>query len=551
MRRVIFLVLMLFISIPVVTATDISSNEEHDGSGELSGNYTVKDGATWTVSGNYDVADDTSIVVDEGSTMIISGSMDANSPPQLNLDTTSSVVVPIGNLGPNGLLRIIFADQIVYDIAIEVDGASPVSWNGTVFDWVGNMDVGNITIHVSHGGWQVVGISEILLSPEDSTPESRSPSELSGEGVSVAIPDRTKAWSIDVQGTLIVEGSVYGAEISCSGTCTLDGAQMTSTSPIEVTGTISVTDSTFSHVRANEDILLWDNAIVTWISSNGTGGETDNWARVLTTRTMGVQSGNLVFSGYQIGYDSKNTSVLLADANNIIEIGDSDTNGKRDRMVSWQDGNGVEHTETASGKISLDTGWGLYEYEISDLPKVNHFDIGLDLEIPRLIFDSLVASDDENDVDSRLGVMATITNSGSAAAMNVLLDCTSDGKDANVGSTVLHTVEAGKTIEIPLNWDSPVEGDHVLECSIFTPEQFEGYEVLGPNSGTATTEIVSWSNAEDNSSNLIIPISIGIVVAIIIYMGVARMKLNQEMLKEHLTEIEEADEDDAETGTIE
>jgi hypothetical protein len=29
------------------------------------------------------------------------------------------------------------------------------------------------------------------------------------------------------------------------------------------------------------------------------------------------------------------------------------------------------------------------------------------------------------------------------------------------------------------------------------------------------------------------------------------MKLNQEMLKEHLTEIEEADEDDAETGTIE
>jgi len=551
MRRVIFLALMLFISIPVVTATDISSDEEHDGSGELSGNYIVNNNSIWTVSGNYDVADNTSIVVEEGSTMIISGSMDANSPPQLNLDTTSSVIVPIGNLGPNGMLRIIFAEEIVYDIAIEVEGSSPVSWSGTEFDWVGDMDVDNITINVSHGGWQVVGISEILLSPEGSTPESRSPSELSGEGVSVAIPDRTKAWSIDVQGTLIVEGSVYGAEISCSGICTLDGAQMTSTSPIEVTGTISVTDSTFSHVRANEDILVWDNAGLTWINSTGTGGETDNWARVLTTRTIGVHNSSAVFYGYQIGYDSTNTSVLSPNGDNIIEIANSNSQGKRDRMISWQDGNGVEHIETASGKISLPTIWGLYEYEIDDLPKVNHFNMSLEIKLPRLIFDSLVASDDENNVNSRLGVMATITNSGSAAATNILLDCTSDGKDANVGSTVQHTIGAGETIEIPLNWDSPVEGDHVLECSVFTPENFGNYEVLGPNSGIATTEIVSWSEAEDNSANLIIPISIGTVLAIIIYIGVTRMKLNKEMLKEHLTEIAEADEDDAETGTIE
>jgi len=552
MRRVIFLALMLFISIPVVTATDISSSQELDENGELSGNYTVKDGATWTVSGNYDVADDTSIVVEDGSTMVISGSMNASSPPQLNLDSPSTVIVPIGNLGENGMMRIIFAEEIIFNMTIEVDGISTENWTGTEFDWTGNMDVDNITLNVSHSTFQVVAISEILLSPEGSTPETRTPDELSGEGISISIPDRTKAWSIDIQGTLIVTGSVFGAEISCSGTCTLNGAQMISTSPIDVTGSISVTDSTFSHIRSDEDILAWDSASVTWINSTGTGGETDNWVKVLTTRTIGVQNGYVGFYGYEMGYSSTNTS-LIGDNNtfdpanmgdDIIEI----ANSKKDRIVSWQDGDGVLHTETASGKIILSTPWGIYEHMISDLPKVNHFDVELDL--PQLSFDSLIASDDENDVNSRLGVMATITNSGNAAA-NILLDCTANDTDANVGTTVPYPVAAGETIEIPMNWDSAAEGDFTLECSIFVPYHFYGYEIVNANSGTATTESVSWSEVDDNSSNLFLPIAIGIVVAIILYVVVARKKLNQEVLKEHLTEISEAEEDDDETGTIE
>lgn len=552
MRRVIFLALMLFISIPVVTATDISSNEELDDNGELSGNYTVKDGATWTVSGNYDVADDTSIIVEEGSTMVISGSLNASSPPQLNLDSPSSVIVPIGNLGENGTMRIIFAEEIIFNITIEVNGVSTENWTGTEFDWIGNMDVDNITLNVSHYTFQVVAISEIQLSPEGSTPETRSPDELSGEGISISIPDRTKAWSIDVQGTLIVTGSVFGAEISCSGTCTLNGAQMISTSPIDVTGSISVTDSTFSHIRSDEDIIAWDNASVTWTNSTGTGGETDNWVKVLTTRTIGVQNGYVGFYGYELGYSSTNTS-LIGDnhtfdpanmGDDIIEI----ANSKKDRIVSWQDGDGVLHTETASGKIILSTPWGIYEHVISDLPKVNHFDV--ELELPQLTFDSLIASDDENDVNSRLGVMATITNSGNAAA-NILLDCTANGDDANVGTTVPYPVAAGETIEIPMNWDSAADGDFALECTIFVPYQFYGYEIVNANSGTATTESVSWSEVDDNSSNLFLPIAIGVVVAIILYVVIARKKLDQEVLKEYLTDIAETEEDDDETGTIE
>lgn len=99
MRRAILLSLIILLSQPLVSATDITSNTDEDSSGTLSGNYTVKDGATWTISGNYEISEGTSIVVEEGSTMIVSGSMNATSQPQLNLASTANVSVPVGFLG--------------------------------------------------------------------------------------------------------------------------------------------------------------------------------------------------------------------------------------------------------------------------------------------------------------------------------------------------------------------------------------------------------------------------------------------------------------------
>ena len=143
--------------------------------------------------------------------------------------------------------------------------------------------------------------------------------------------------------------------------------------------------------------------------------------------------------------------------------------------------------------------------------------------------------------------MATITNSGSVDA-TFILECVSNGTDANVGTTVSHTVEADSTLEIPLNWDSAYEGDLILECDIFTPYHFEGFEVV--TTGTASTESVAWSEVEDESTNLFLPLTIGVVVAVILYVVMMRLKMNNEIEKEHLTSVE-ADEEDEETGTIE
>ena len=549
MRRAILLTLIILLSQPLVSAADISEDVEADSNGTLSGEYSVKNGATWTISGDYEIAEDTSIVVEEGSTMVVTGSMTAESSPQLNLAGTANVLVPVGNLGESGTLRIIFAEEVLYGITIEINNDSTENWTGNQFDWIGGMDVDNLTVNITTHPFQISAISNITLSPQGATPVLRDAEQLSGEGTSLVIPDRANAWSIDVQGTLIVTGSIFGAAISCSGTCTLNGAQMTSTGPIEVTGSITVTDSTLSGGISDEDIIIWDDASVEWTNSTGTGGVTDNWVNILTTRTVGVQNGYVVFYGENMGYDSTSTSPL-ADNNtfdtanqgdNVIEI----TDNERKRMVRWQDGNGDLHVESASARVVLATPWGTYEKIIPDLPHVNHFDVVLDT--PSLSFDSLVASDNENNINSRLGVMATITNSGIVDA-TFILECVANGTDANVGSTVSNTVEADSTLEIPLNWDSAYEGDLVLGCDIFVPYHFEGFEVV--TTGTASTESVAWSEVEDDSANMFIPLTIGVVIAVILYVVIMRMRLNNETPKEHLTSVE-VDEDDEDTGTIE
>ena len=550
MRRALLLSLIILLSQPFVSATDISDDSEETSSGTLSGNYTVTNGATWTVSGDYEIAENTAIVIEEGATMVVSGSMDAVAPPKLNLAGTANVLVPVGNLGDSGVLRIDFADEILYGIDIEINNETSVNWTGTQFDWNGDLDVENITVNITTHPFQITSISSITLSAQGTTPVLLEAEQMSGNGTSLVIPDRNNAWSIDVQGSLIVTGSIFGAGITCSGTCTLNGAQMTSTGPIEVMGSISVTDSTLSGGISDEDIIVWDDASVTWTNSTGTGGVTDNWVNILTTRTIGIENGYVVFYGYDMGYDSISTSPLgdnntFEPANmgdNVIEI----ALDERDRMIRWQDGDGVVHEESASGLVVLSTPWGDYEHQIPDLPKVNHFDVSLDL--PSLSFDSLVESDDENNVNSRLGIMATVTNNGDASA-NFLIDCISNGTDANVGVNVPYSAGAGETIEIPMNWDSAVEGELTLECTIFVPYHFDGFDVV--SSGTATTNPVTWSIEDDNSTNLLLPIAIGLVLAVGVFAFMFRKNMQNEAMKEYSQSIEQIDDSDEDIGEIE
>jgi len=546
MRRAALMILIMLLCQPIVSGNEISSNEEYASDGTLDGDYTITNGNTLTVSGNYTIAENTKIIIQEGGELVVSGHMNATAPPELNLGTSASMVVPVGFLGESGTMRIFFADEILFGISIEINGNVTENWTGSEFDWNGDMDVENITVNITTSPFQISAISSIILSPQGDTPVIRSVEEIDGSGISLVIPDRNGAWTIEVYGTLTVSGTIFGADITCHGTCSLDGATMLSTGPIEVYGSISVTDSSLAGGVTDEDIIVWDDAGISWVNSSGTGGVTDNWVNILTTRTVGLQNGYISFYGYDMGYNSVSTSAL---SGNILNPGNSGDNivdiaaNERSRMVRWQDGNGVLNVEQASARIVLQTPWGDYEKEISELPRVNHFDLTMDL--PLLNFDSLVESDNEGQTNSRLGVLATVSNEGDAPA-NFLIDCVSNGVDANVGSTIRHSIDAGETKIIPLNWDSPAEGELALECTIFVPYHFDGIDVVEDQS--ATSGLVTWSEETDESSNLVIPIVLGLGLGLGIF-GLVIYNTRKKDKSYHVFE-QEAQEDE-ELGTIE
>ena len=53
----------------------------------------------------------------------------------LNLAGTANVLVDVDYLGEQGVLRIEFAEEILYGIDIEINNETTEDWTGTQFDW--------------------------------------------------------------------------------------------------------------------------------------------------------------------------------------------------------------------------------------------------------------------------------------------------------------------------------------------------------------------------------------------------------------------------------
>ena len=155
MRRVLLVAIFLIIVQPISSGTEISTDENYDSNGSLEGNYTVKSGSTLTVSGDYVIEENTKFIVEEGAELLVTGYMNASAPPKLNLAENANVSVPVGFLGETGVMRIIFEDEVLYGISIEIKGELTENWTGNEFDWTGDMDVENITVNITSNPFQI------------------------------------------------------------------------------------------------------------------------------------------------------------------------------------------------------------------------------------------------------------------------------------------------------------------------------------------------------------------------------------------------------------
>ena len=108
-------------------------------------------------------------------------------------------------------MRIHFTSELAsaYAIDIEINGVTTENFSeASEYDWTGDMDVENITINITKNTFNQVQISHFTLSPSGATPVIVMPDEVSGEGISVIMPDKQNAWNIDVYGELTISGEI-------------------------------------------------------------------------------------------------------------------------------------------------------------------------------------------------------------------------------------------------------------------------------------------------------------------------------------------------------
>ena len=497
----------------------IEENTPWSGQISLTENTTISGNSTLTVTGDITTTSDHTITVESGSTLDLDGAtLQGLATYKLKVNKSATLVVPVSSMSSSGNVKIKFSEEVASwtSLNITIDGNTEVNVTGMEITLPADLSGDNITIEFDHL-WQVIHISEIQLSDGPSQ-SIASLEDLSGEGINLISDSDSALWHLIVKGTLIITNSeLIGGEIICEGVCTISGSTLISSGPIEISdsASLTLTDSALTGSRTDEDIIAHDSAIITWTNSTGTGGEVDNWIRLLSSREFLVSVPEAIVTTTGIGYFAKNatgdrldcSAIAFEDCDGRISI----ANSELERIVEWQNGNGVYGTEQASANISVQTIWGEFSTDVALIPHVNELLIVIPL--PQVAITSIEPAADKGDANFSLGVQIHLENTGAADA-SVRLECFVDGEYADIApSTPTINVAAGGVAMVPVNWRNSVGDDVILDCKLIIPVQFWSGDFVGTNVSTSSTP-VTWEAVDDEGSNLFYPILIGVIIAI-------------------------------------
>ena len=113
-----------------------------------------------------------------------------------------------------------------------------------------------------------------------------------------------------------------------------------------------------------------------------------------------------------------------------------------------------------------------------------------------------------------VGMMATIANRGTASAIVYFTcDVTETGLGAQMTSFPGGLVEAGEEVTIQFSWSNSDVDNASLTCEILTPTQLANEDAFG--GGTASSEQITWINAEDDDEGTLLPVIIAFVIAVL------------------------------------
>ena len=546
------------------TTQVISSSESWNTNSELNGDVTVSEGATLTISGDITIATGSSIIIESGANLVLSGGLSA-------LEMSSGVFMEVYDttvLQPNftglvdsGTLRINMAKDYFSTMDVNVTvGDNTVAWTGEEYiDYSVNFN--DLAINVSFQGfWQFpVWIDSIQAFDSNGAIYTLDADEWQHNNGVLKIEEGEASYTIIVNGNFDSNsGSIEGANLSCSGVCSIDNSTLSWSSPINVhdTGTLSIMTSTINGSRTYEDIIVHDTASINYDTPTmtGTGGPTDSWIRLLSQRVISTNlkdaPASVHFEG--LGYLGSSGDLTL-DENGSVELSQHNNPelNKYLRMTEWLDSSGTMNQEDGMVIITLSGGnsaWsGDYSTTLDPAPATPSFTANIPL--PYVVIDSVVPEDNKGTANKGLGVMVTASNTGDVE-VSTNIQCF-EGDDLADVTTLYVTLAPGESKEIPTTWYANSSGVKSLNCKPLILQKFNTLsEDLGQTTGTES-ELVSFKDAEDSEDLPIIlygAIVIVIVIATVIFSRISAKKLTETEEEKDYTTDEEEYED---TGVIE
>jgi len=497
---------LLMLGLPLASAqppaggdsTTITESEAWTEDGSMNGHVVVSDGAILTVSANISMATGSSITVENGGQLVLTNgallSDDLNAGLMVN-SMFASLTLNFGDLADDGILQLKFDHIIDADSKMNVSlgnetvnasGLDTVQFdaplNGTdlviTFDSYYFTPTYVLWAKAIYGG----GNTETLLAQE------------------IEASDAPLYWfqsgfDIHAHGDLTVTSSTLsGANVHCEALCQFDSAELVGSAPVDAatTATVSVIDSLISGSRTDEDIILHDEASIVYTNSQGTGGTTDAWIRLLSERTLTTNIPNGSLDIYDLGWGAADWNDLTDENGDIVLVDQGATNEHK-RIVAWMDGNGVEHQEDASITLSISSSWGVFSSTI-DAPTTSSGNIELDL--PFIQISAVAPEADVAVANKSVSGMVTVSNTGATDASSISIWCY-EGDDIADTTQMVVSLAPGETKDVPFTWYVYSAGDAALTCKPLLPSALNGIADLVVDADGATSSMVTWEYAEE------------------------------------------------------
>jgi hypothetical protein len=343
----------------------------------------------------------------------------------------------------------------------------------------------DIYVNFSIGTFLIAHITSVSFAHSGDTVITFSPQEINYQRASLVW--LSSSFTMNVLGSFTMDSATLGgADLNCIGECTIANSQLTGSAPINIQneGTLDISESIISGSRTDEDIIAHDAAGLNYVSTNGTGGYTDSWIRLLSERIIQTngQSVNVQETGIGYGNDSRYD---ITNENGIVDIGGSEFR----RIVEWMDGEGIQHTETGVLTFTINSGWGVYSTTIA-APHTVYAEVNI--ELPYISIDDIDLEKNIANVNESIGFMLTVSNSGAAEA-TVNIRCYVNGEDVDTApSTVTVTLLPGESKKTPVSWYAYDNGQKVLVCKALIPNILGYLSEDITNTEGASSQEVSW-----------------------------------------------------------